>query len=507
MIAVALNVMALPQYYSYERPVVFGTANDYPPLEYVDPDGTPCGYDIEFTKMLLDRLHLPYECRPMDWGLIPRASIDGDIDLSMMTYSAYRQDSLYYSRPVFKLHYQLVYRDAESNKHMDMRRLNGRKIAYLSSKPISDTLAAVGAIPIIVKNLRQALQQLAEGEYDAVITYRYQVKFITEKYGLKGLTYEDFTLMAREYCYASRDKRLIDAIDFQLDVMEDEGLIYKTYSPAGVFVDPPQVPLWVWYLLIALVILFLLALNIIQRQYQKKIIREMKRAKLNEQAKTAFLGNVSHILRTPLNAINGFSEILMNETGELSAEERHELATLVHDNGQRLLYFITELLTLSDIEGNEMVYKRKDVDLRQLMDELAEEARDKISGPVELTVEGPEKCLVNIDVKQHRIVMTHLLSNAVRFTQKGSIRLKFEVKNGRLHVDVTDTGIGVPIELRANIFDLLNERETAVQDEIPGLGLIICKAIIKHAGGEIALISPREGGSCFTFWVPIRIIK
>ena len=507
--AVAVSARAeLSGSYTKERPVLFGTAMDYPPLEYVDPDGTACGYDIDFTQKLMERLNLPLVCQPMPWGDIPRAAIDGKIDLSIMTYSTYRQDSVYYSRSIFKLHYQLVYRDDAESRHIDMRRLGGRKVAYLSSKPISDTLAAVGAVPIIVPNLRQAMHDLSMGEYDAVICYRYQVKFLTEKYNLTNLTYEDFTLMPREYCYASHDKRLIDLIDDVLDDMEEEGTIYKVYSPAGVYLDAPEIPLWVWYLLVGVVILSLLFFNIVQRLYQKKLMQEMRRAQRSERAKTAFLANVSHILRTPLNAINGFSEILKSdEAGELPAEERAQLATFVHDNGERLLYFINELLTLSDIEGNELNFNRTTVDLREAMESYAEETRKQLSGDVELQVVGPESCHVYVDEKLMHIITKHFLDNAVQHTEKGKITLTFEVKDSRLRVEVKDTGSGVPEELRRNIFSLLTEKATAIQDEIPGLGLTICKAVVDHCHGDVGLISPPEGGACFWYWVPIKKVK
>ena len=509
LFAVAVNARAAFSDYTEEKPVLFGTAIDYPPLEYVDPDGTPCGYDIEFTQKLMKRLNLPLACKPMPWGDIPRAAIDGKIDLSIMTFSTYRQDSVHYSRAIFKLHYQLVYRDDMASKHVDMRRLGGRKVAYLSSKPISDTLAAVGAVPIIVPNLRQAMHDLSMGEYDAVICYRYQVKFLTKKYNLTNLIFEDFTLNPREYCYASHDKWLIDLIDDALDDMEEEGAIYKVYSPAGVYLDTPEIPLWVWYLLVGLIILFLIIFIIVQRLYQKRLMREMRRAQRSERAKTAFLANVSHILRTPLNAINGFSDILKSdEAGELPVEERVQLATFVHDNGERLLYFINELLTLSEIEGNELNFNRTTLDLRTAMESYAEEARKQLNGSnVELQVVGPENCHVYLDEKLMHIITKHFLDNAIQHTEKGKITLTFEVKNNRLRVEVKDTGTGVPEELRKNIFSLLTEKATAIQDDIPGLGLTICKAVVDHCHGDVGLISPPEGGACFWYWVPIKKVK
>ena len=508
LLVAAVNARAAWEDYTEERPVRFGTAMDYPPLEYVDPDGTPCGYDIEFTRVLMKRLHLPHICQPMPWGNVPRATIDKKVDLSMMTFSTYRQDSLYYSRAVFKLHYQIVYRNDMASKHIDMRRLDGLKVAYLSSKPVSDTLAAIGAVPQIVPNLRQAMQDLSDGEYDAVICYRYQAKFIIEKYSLTNLIFEDFTLIPREYCYASHDKELIGLINTELDEMEEEGAIYSIYSAAGVYLDTPEIPRWVWYLLVAMIFVFLIIFIILQRRYQKQLKREMKRAQRSEQAKTVFLGNVSHILRTPLNAINGFSEILKSdEEGAIPAEERTQLATLVHDNGERLLYFINELLTLSDIEGNELKVNRSEVDLKAAMESYAEEARAHLHEGVKLEVVGPANCRVYVDENLMHTVAKHFLDNAAQHTEKGKITLTYDYKDGHLYVEVKDTGCGVPEELRKNIFSLLMEKSTAVQNEIPGLGLTICRAIVERCNGRIGLTSPPEGGACFWHRIPVKQVK
>lgn len=504
----AVNAKAAGNDYTSEHPVVFGMAMDYPPLEYVAPDGTPCGYDVEFTKKLMARLNLPLTCTAMPWGDIPRAAIDGKIDLSLMTFSTYRQDSLYYSRAVFKLHYQIVFRNDMMSNQVDMRRLGGKKVAYLSSRPVSDTLAAVGAIPLIVPNLRQAMYDLASGEYDAVICYRYQAKFLIDKYGLTNLDFTEFTLTPREYCYTSRDQALINLINTELDEMEEEGVIYNMYSPAGIYLDTSEIPRWVWYLLVAMVILFLVIFILLQRRYQKRLEREVERAQRSERAKTVFLGNVSHILRTPLNAINGFSELLKSdETGELSVEERTQLATLVHDNGERLLYFIDELLNLTDIETSELKFKRTEVNLKTTMESYAEEMRGRLHEGVELEVFGAGDCRVYADEKFMRTVTCHFLDNAVRHTDAGKITLTYRLEKGRLYVEVKDTGCGVPEELRKKIFSLLTEESTAVQGEIPGMGLTICRAVIERCKGAIGLVSPPEGGACFWYWVPIQTAK
>lgn len=496
--------------YTPERPLRFGVSADYPPMESIGPDGKPLGYDVEFTRLLVLRLGLPLEYHGLPWKDIPRATITGDIDLSLMTFSTYRQDSVYYSRAVFKLYYQMVYRNDLDDGHVNMRNLKGKRVAYLSSKPVTDTLTMAGAVPYVVQSLPEAVLDLSTGKYDAVICYRYQAKALIKGYRLSNLSSEDITLMPREYCYASTDPRLIERINVELDKMDREGVIRSVYEEAGIFFESVKIPLWVWALLAFTTILFLVWIILLQRRYQHRLKAEVDRALRSEQAKVVFLGNVSHVFRTPLNAINGFSYVLLSDTsGELPLEERTELARLVHENGERLLHFTNEILDLTEIESSELKFERKEIDLDKAMNDCADQVRAGLAEGVSLHVvpdpKGPRR--LYIDERLMQTTTRHLLDNAVRHTKTGQIILAYRIDGTNLYVEVRDTGCGVPEELRQNIFALSAEKAVTVQSDVPGLGLTICRAIVERCNGQIGLVSPAEGGACFWTSVPVKVVK
>ena len=108
---------------------------------------------------------------------------------------------------MFRLYYQLVYRKQDKAPY-GLRDLGGKEIALLASRPINDTLQKVGATPILVKDLRQALNELSAGKYDGVICFRYQARYLINELGLKNLSSSDLALMPREYCYVSHDKHM-----------------------------------------------------------------------------------------------------------------------------------------------------------------------------------------------------------------------------------------------------------------------------------------------------------
>ena len=183
--------------YTKFNPLKIGLDLDYAPLEYVDANGLPQGLDVELTQALMKRLNIPYTYSPNTWENISGDVINGRVDLGMMVYSPYRKDIVNYSRAVFRLYYQVVYRNNESEQ-FDMRHLEGKNVAYMASRPITDTLTKAGAVLHVIRDLPKALKDLSGGRYDAIICFRYQAKYHIDHQELKNLTGEDMTLTPRE---------------------------------------------------------------------------------------------------------------------------------------------------------------------------------------------------------------------------------------------------------------------------------------------------------------------
>ena len=491
--------------YTKKHPLVFGIDMDYPPLEFTDEQGIPHGYDIEFTKALMSRLDIPLSYSPNTWANISDDVLSGRVDLGMMVFSPYRKDLTNYSRAVFRLYYQIVYRENRDGERFDVRNLGGKSVAFMESRPIADTLSRVGAYVQVVESLPQAFKEVSAGRYDAVICFRYQTKYIMETYGFKNLCAEDMSLTPREYCYVSQNKALIDAINDELDKMETEGIVDKIYGDSIDTLGTHEIPQWVWYAMGGLVFMFMLLVIFQQFRHQRRLRHEVERAQRSERMKTIFLSNVSHALRTPLNSVIGFSDMLRTDDGLLQKEERQEMLRLIYSNGKQLLHFIEELLELSNIEGNGLLFQRSEVNIENVMNEFADAVRPNLHEGVTLQVKGYGGRAM-IDTNLLRYVVIHLLNNSVEYTTQGGIVLKFNEERLGLYVEVRDTGMGIPEDLRENLFSLLTEEKASVQNTIPGLGLNICKAIVERTGGQIGAESLKEGGTVVWFWIPCQII-
>ena len=268
--------------YTKDKPLLFGIDQDYPPLEYVNHNGEPSGADVEFTKLLMKRLDIPMTFKPNKWASIAGDVITGKVDLAMMVYSPYRKDTVNFSRSVLRLYYQIVTRKGE-RKNYGLRDVKGEEIALMQSRPVVDTLKKSGAKLVVVYDLTKAMKDLAAGEYDAVICYRYQAKHMIAKHKLTNLETEDLTLTPREYCYVSHDKKLIDAINAELDKMVDEGVVEEVYSGVASHFDGLIIPVWVWYAISALVFAIMAGIILMQYHNKKNLKKALKLARENEE--------------------------------------------------------------------------------------------------------------------------------------------------------------------------------------------------------------------------------
>ena len=278
--AIAVNADNLG--YTNEKPLLFGIDQDYPPLEYVDESGKPSGVDVEFAKRLMSRLNIPMTFKPNKWASIAGDVMQGKVDLAMMVYSPYRSNDLNYSRSVLRLYYQIVTRKGE-RRNYGLRDVKDEEIALMQSRPVVDTLKKSGAKIVIVYDLTKAMKDLAAGDYDAVICYRYQAKYMISKYKLNNLQTEDLTLTPREYCYVSHNKQLIDAINAELDKMVDQGVVEDVYGNVASHFDGLIIPKWVWGAIIAGVFAIMAGIIVMQYRNKKNLKRALTLARENEE--------------------------------------------------------------------------------------------------------------------------------------------------------------------------------------------------------------------------------
>jgi signal transduction histidine kinase len=240
---------------------------------------------------------------------------------------------------------------------------------------------------------------------------------------------------------------------------------------------------------------------------QEKTIGQLKEL---DRLKSEFLTSMSHELRTPLNSIIGFADVILQGIdGELPDMAMNDVQ-LIYNSGQHLLALINDVLDLSKIEADRMELVFEEVDLREAVGEVLGSTQSLFkSKPVEVLVEiEPEMPAVQADRLRFTQVLINLVSNASKFTERGSVTIKAHQSDeepDKARISVIDTGIGIPPEKHEAVFDRFQQADSSTTRKYggTGLGLAICRRLIEMHGGEIGLISEVGKGSEFYFTIPL----
>lgn len=226
--------------------------------------------------------------------------------------------------------------------------------------------------------------------------------------------------------------------------------------------------------------------------------------------KSAFLANMSHELRTPLNSILILAKLLSEDRTNHLNEKQREHAQVIHKSGSDLLMLINDILDLSKIEAGKLDLQFEQLPVDEIMDdinslfiELANE--NKINFKIETSISSNE--LITTDRIRTEQILKNLLSNAFKFTPAhGEVKLQFDFDHNKqnLIIQVSDSGIGIPIEKQSLIFDAFQQADGSTSRKFggTGLGLAICKELTTMMGGKIEVTSEAGKGSCFKIILP-----
>lgn len=243
-------------------------------------------------------------------------------------------------------------------------------------------------------------------------------------------------------------------------------------------------------------ILLVIAIDMRERiRIQQELKDAKNNAELSNRLKSGFLANMSHEIRTPLNAIIGFSELIMETT---SRSEQEQYRQIVAMNNELLLKLIDDILDLSKIEAGVVEFHRTHFDLVPYFNEISQSMKLKLKNPnVQFISVNPyESCMVTLDKSRLMQLIMNFVSNAIKYTSEGEIKMGYEKVEAGIRFYVVDTGIGIEEEEKIKIFDRFEKVDNFVQGS--GLGLAICKAIAERTGDKIGFESEYQKGS--TFW-------
>ncbi len=238
-----------------------------------------------------------------------------------------------------------------------------------------------------------------------------------------------------------------------------------------------------------------------RKAMEEALVQARNRAEESDRLKTAFIANMSHEIRTPLNAIVGFTSVLPDIDNE---EERKSLLDLIHENTQKLLHIVDDVVNISKIESGQEQLIMTTFDLNTMLAEAMAAFAERLPSGVELNISFAQDALsITTDMIRLSTIAKHLISNAMKFTQQGSIVVGYDNPvDGRVCIWVRDTGKGIAEENLERVF----ERFYKVDEFVPGagLGLSLCRVMASSLGGNVTVESKLGEGSIFRVDIPIK---
>ena len=244
-----------------------------------------------------------------------------------------------------------------------------------------------------------------------------------------------------------------------------------------------------------------------RKKMEGDLIAEKEKAEENDRLKTAFLQNMSHEIRTPLNGILGFTELLKNPRNTFMDIENY--TRIISESGFRLLTVVNDILDISRIETGQIRVKPKSVNINKLLKNIqiffTPKAEEKNLDLI-LDQKVNENLITNTDEDLLRQILENLLSNALKYTHRGSINFGYRIHNNYLEFHVKDTGIGIEKKYHHVIFNRFQQADISLSRQYggTGLGLSISRGLVELLGGNICLKSEPGSGTTFIFTIPYK---
>lgn len=246
-------------------------------------------------------------------------------------------------------------------------------------------------------------------------------------------------------------------------------------------------------LIISLSTLLILVIGVCSYLYfslkkEKRMKAELKvlnrKAQESEKMKQAFINSICHEIRTPLNSIVGFSDLIMNE--DIDEETRREFPAEIQKSTQLLTGLVNSMLEVANLDVSEDKLPCEPTDIRNICIQEIEKISPKLGIKYQLDI-AEDTLLITTNAAYLTMVIEHLLNNANKFTEKGFITLGYKVNhsNDQICISVADSGCGIPKEKQEEVFNRFSKLDTFVPGN--GLGLYLCRLIVKRLDGEIKI--------------------
>jgi signal transduction histidine kinase/ActR/RegA family two-component response regulator/HPt (histidine-containing phosphotransfer) domain-containing protein len=520
-------------------PLVIYGDRSLPPYEFLE-DGQPAGMTIDLWREIGRVLERPVDIRLGDWAAAQAHVLAGDGDvLPPVAPTAKRAVDFDFTQPIFEATFTLFVRESEQGR-IDALPLESLRIGVTAGGFPRTHFAGVhpSVRLTLVADTADGMRKLLRNDVDALAVNTLTGRQFVRELHIGGIAelQPPFAMLATSIAVHKRNPQLRADIDRAIAQVKGDGsldrILRKWQGPQEVMVSRRAV--WIGGSLIAAVVLlgWLLTVAVMQQRRARQLAQELRRrseveAELNtlrevaEEARAAaeksnrsrgeFLANMSHEIRTPMNAIIGMTRLLRSKPGGSIGDD--ERLGRIDGAAQHLMSLVNDVLDLAKIDAGKLQLQETAFTLTGLLRSTQSHVEDQaLAKGLRVIVEAGEapQALIG-DATRLRQALINFASNAVKFTQEGSIWIRGRVlqRSGDellLRLEVEDTGIGVPPEFEGRLFEAFEQASVSTTRRYggTGLGLSITRRLARMMGGDVGY-QGRPGGPGSLFWLTAKV--
>lgn len=514
--------------------LIVGLLPNSPPYQFINDEGEVSGIFIDYLRIIEDKLDYKFKkVYSSDFSKLLTGTRIGSIDLLVeVQETESRLKYLNFTPPLISHeHVIIVPKDHADVKGIEA--LKSERIAVVKNYAIKEFLQKqYPDLNYVTKasNL-ECLRSVSTGSADAFVCQQAVVTYMIDNEGISNLKITGEVGFTNRLSIGSRNS--LDTLNIILTKMvqsisskERQEINNKWLSFT---IKPIYLQMKFWLILVSVVLagfLVTLFFNMVLRRSVKmktiELIKAKEMAEESDRLKSAFLANMSHEIRTPMNGILGFTNLLKKPS--LTGEKQKHFIDIIDKSGKRMLNIINNIIDISRIESGQMEMLMVDTNINQQIQYLYNFFKPEADAkglnfrfdndlPAELAV-------VKTDKEMLYAILTNLIKNALKYTQRGMVEFGYKKVNDQgvqvLEFFVRDTGIGIPKDRIDPIFKRFIQADIIDKDAYQGagLGLAISKAYVELLGGRVWLESQEEdfinnikGGSCFYFTLPYHEVN
>ncbi len=507
--------------------IVLAVDNTYAPLNFKGEDGELTGLNIDLVHLMEQRIGIKIKLEGSNWNEALNKAMNHEVDgLINASPLEERKSKLNFTNEFFKDPLALV-----TYKGNEIRSFENIKFQRIAAKKGSQHLHLLKSkIPqhliISINTLDEGIDLLSTKRIDGIYDDLAPLYHIISSMGYSNLkvAFVEPNKVGARIAVRNDDLILLGILNKAIKSISSEERLriqnkWLAFTPKrdytvyyitiGILVAVVLlISLWTWSLT-AMVKRRTTELEeelVRRKEAEVQLIRSKEKAEESDRLKSAFLANISHEIRTPMNSIFGFSELL--QVNDFSREEQSKYLSLILSSAKQLLSIINDLVNISKLEANLVTVDKSKVDVTKMMEDLKsifklETKNQNIELSYECTINGTSH--FNIDEVKVKQVLTNLISNSIKNTEKGFVNFGIKHENSHLlQFYVKDSGTGINPDDHKNIFNRFWKVNNGSNESGTGLGLAISKAHVELMGGEIWVESKLGDGAAFYFTIAIE---